>query len=175
MDAEDVSTVVNHAEKPYGNRMVCRNIHSNFFFLDTFYNRQYQADQQLKTLITLFTILSIAIACIGLFGLTLYTTQQRKKEIGIRKILGASTFGLTFHILKDFLILVAISFALGIPLAVYMMNSWLDRSYTYRIELSMLEHSMLSGGILLLFALISMLAQTLWASNSNPVDCIRTE
>ncbi len=171
IDAGDVSSVITHTEKVW--KAWFPQYPFQYFFLDTFYHRQYQADQRLKRLINIFTIISIVIACIGLFGLTLYSLQSRKKEIGIRKILGASAFRLTFYILKDFIVLISISFVIGIPIAIYLMDSWLE-SYSHRIELSAWLF-LLSGGIIFSIALISMLAQTLWASNANPVNSLRSE
>ena len=97
-----------------------------YSFLDQDFEKNYFAEDRLATLIKYFTIIAIFISCLGLFGLTTFTVEQRTKEIGIRKVLGASTAGLIALLSKDFLKLVMISFLVSSPLAWYFINKWLE-------------------------------------------------
>ncbi|OOG77215.1 ABC transporter permease [Algoriphagus sp. A40] len=106
-----------------------------YFFLDEHFNSQYKADQQFGTIFSIFSILAIFIASLGLFGLSSLTAIQRTKEIGIRKVLGASLPGLLRLITKEFLILIGIAIILSIPLAAWVMNSWLQ-DFATKIPLS---------------------------------------
>ena len=144
-----------------------------YFFLDEYYNRQYQKDLRLSRLIGIFSILAIFIACIGLFGLTLFAFQQRKKEIGIRKVLGASEKSLLSLLLKDFLMLILLAFLLGIPISYLAMSRWLE-NFAYSIELSP-GIFLLAGLGLFLFALLAMIFQTLSATKSQPALSLRDE
>ena len=144
-----------------------------YFFLDEFYNRQYQKELRLSRLIGIFSILAIFIACIGLFGLTVFAFQQRRKEIGIRKVLGASKQSLLYLLLKDFMLLICIAFILGIPISYLTMSKWLE-NFAYSIELSI--GIFLQAGLgLILLALFAMIFQTLSAAKRQPVLSLRDE
>ncbi|MBK7872152.1 MAG: FtsX-like permease family protein [Saprospiraceae bacterium] len=104
------------------------------FFLDEFYNAQYKADQQFNTILWSFTLLAIVVACLGLLGLSAFTLSKKSKEISIRKVLGASAGQIVSLVTKEYLALILIASVLALPLAYYLMNTWLQ-SYVFRIEI----------------------------------------
>ena len=125
------------------------------------------------TLLTYFAGLAILIACLGLFGLASFTTEQRTKEIGIRKVLGASTGGIITLLSKDFMILVVISNIIAWPIAYYSMNNWLQ-DFAYRIDIDLLIF--LATAILsILIALFTVSFKTTKAAIANPVESLRYE
>jgi putative ABC transport system permease protein len=130
-----------------------------YFFLDEYFNRQYQADQQFGQAFAFFAGLAIFVACLGLFGLASFTTGQRTKEIGVRKVLGASVPDILFLLSKDFLRLVLIACVLALPFAWYIMHQWLQ-TYAFRIELSWWLFA-LAGLLVLLIALLTVSHQSL--------------
>jgi putative ABC transport system permease protein len=113
------------------------------------------------------------IACLGLFGLTAYATQQRTKEIGIRKVLGASVKGIVTLISKDFLKLVLIASVIAFPLSWWVMNKWLN-DFAYRIHIGWWVF-LVAGGIALFIALLTVSAQAIKAAVANPVKSLKTE
>ena len=106
----------------------------SYYFLDQSFNIQYESDQHFGYLFSLFSFLAIFIACLGLFGLATFTAQQRTKEIGIRKVLGASVFNIVVLVSKEFLRLVVIAIVIAVPLCVIVMNKWLS-NFAYRIQI----------------------------------------
>jgi putative ABC transport system permease protein len=144
-----------------------------FFFLDDLFNRQYQSDQQLGQIFFWFACLAILIACLGLFGLASFTIIQRTREVGIRKVLGASTSGLVLLLSKEFIQLVVIAFLIAMPLAWYSMHLWLE-DFAYRIPLGWMVFAA-SGGIALVIAGLTVSFQAIKAALSNPVKTLRTE
>ena len=145
----------------------------SYTFLDQDYARLYNREQQMSHVFQIFSGLAILIACLGLFGLVAFTTQQRTKEIGIRKILGASVSGILYLLSKDFLKLVIIANLIAWPIAYYAMNQWLQ-SFAYRINLS-ISTFLLSGLIALLIALLTVSYQAIKAARANPVEALRYE
>ncbi len=120
-----------------------------------------------------FSVLAIFISCLGLFGLAAYTAEKRSKEIGIRKILGASVQGITGLLSRDFLLLVCISCLIAFPIAWWMMHNWLER-YKYRIQISW--WIFIGAGLLaVLIALFTVSFQAIKAAIANPVKNLRTE
>ena len=145
----------------------------SYFFLDDFYGQQYKSDQQFGNTFTLFSFLAILIACFGLMGLSAYNILQRTKEIGIRKILGASTRHVVYLLSKDFLRLVVLAFLLAIPAAWWIMHSWLQ-DYAYRINI----HAgvfFVAGSIATLIALATISFHAIRAALVNPAESLRTE
>ena len=142
-------------------------------FADEEYAKKFQSEERVGKLASFFAILAIAISCMGLFGLSSFVAAQRTKEIGVRKVLGASIFGVWNLLSKDFVILVIISFMVAAPVAWYMMNSWLQ-SYNYRITVSW-DIFLLSGLTALGIALITVSFQSVKAAIANPVKSLRTE
>jgi ABC-type antimicrobial peptide transport system permease subunit len=144
-----------------------------FSFLNESINQLYKDDKRTASIIFLFACLTIFIGCLGLFGLTAFTAEQRIKEIGIRKVLGASVFSVTKLLSKDFLKLVLISVFIAIPVAWYASNQWLQ-NYAYRIQLSWWVF-VLVGLMVLFIALVTISMQAIKAGRANPVKSLRTE
>ena len=144
-----------------------------YTFQDEQLAKQYQSDMKFKSLFSCVTILAVLIACLGLLGLSIFTTEARRKEIGVRKVLGASTGSLFSLLSKDFLLLVVIAFIIAIPVAWLTMNTWLQ-SYAYRISMSWWLFIM-AGLAAMLIALITISFQAIKAAVANPVKSLRTE
>lgn len=144
-----------------------------FFFLDDFFNRQYQADQQLGRIFFCASCLAILIACLGLFGLASFTITQRTKEIGVRKVLGASVSNIVLLLSGEFLKLVLISFTVSLPVAGYVMHLWLQ-DFAYRVTVAWWIF-VLSGGIALLIAAVTVSFQAVKSALANPVKSLKTE
>ncbi|HYF30368.1 MAG TPA: ABC transporter permease [Chitinophagaceae bacterium] len=142
-------------------------------FLDQNFEKNYAAEERLASIIQSFTIIAIFISCLGLFGLTTFSVEQRIREIGIRKVLGASTAGIVSLLSKDFLKLVVISFLVASPLAWYFVNSWLE-SFAYRAPFSI--WIVITGWVMaLLIAFLTISIQAVKVALSNPVNNLRTE
>ena len=120
-----------------------------------------------------FAALAIIISCLGLFGLAAYTAERRTKEIGVRKVLGASVSGIATLLSKDFLKLVSLSCIIAFPVAWWMMHSWLQ-NYQYRIEISW-GIFLIAGLLAILIALTTVSFQAIKAAVANPVKSLRTE
>ena len=144
-----------------------------YYFLNEDFDRQYKADQQFGSIFTSFSLITIFVAVLGLFGLVLYEVQQRIKEIGIRKVLGASVSSIIRLFSSDFLKLIGISIIVSIPLAYLSMQQWLD-TYAYRIELNLFLF-LVPALILVLIALSTVVIQALRVARANPVDALRSE
>ena len=121
----------------------------------------------------MFTLVAILVACLGLFGLAAFTVQQRNKEIGIRKVLGASIPGIASLLAKDFLTLVLLSIVVATPVAWYLLNGWLQ-DFAYRIQLSWWMFA-LAGMAAILIALLTVGFQSIKAALANPVKSLRSE
>lgn len=145
----------------------------SFFFIDSFYDALYRKDLRFGRIIGYFAALAILIACLGLFGLSSYAAETRVKEIGIRKILGASAAGIVKHLSIDFLKLVVISFLIAIPLAYFIMNRWLG-GFAYRITPGA-DIFILSGVVILCIAWMTVGFQSFRAAHANPVESLREE
>ncbi|MFC3415378.1 ABC transporter permease [Algoriphagus hitonicola] len=145
-----------------------------YSFIDSNFQRLFQAEQKMGNIILVFTVLAISIACLGLFGLAAYTTEQRSKEISIRKALGASIPHLVTILSKDFTILVLIAFVFAGPLAYYLMNSFWLGNFAYRIEIGIFL-ILLSGLMAILIAWITVSYQSFKTAASNPVDYLKSE
>ena len=142
-------------------------------FLDENFASLYAAEQSTGQIFTSFTIIAILIASLGLFGLAAFVTEQRTKEIGIRKVLGASVRQLLILVTRDFLYLVGAAFILSIPFAWWVMNSWLQ-DFAYRIKINMWVFP-LSGMMAILIALLTISFRAIKASIANPVASLKTE
>ena len=144
-----------------------------YFFLDENFNNLYQSEQKTEQIFTVFSVLAILIASLGLFGLTIFTVERRIKEIGIRKVLGASIFTIVFLISKEFLKWVLIANIIAWPVAYYFMSNWLD-NFAYHAAITVWVF-VLSGIIALVIALITVSSQTIKAATANPVKSLRYE
>lgn len=144
-----------------------------FKFLDDRFDELYRAETRLGEMFSVFTILAILIASLGLFGMAAFATGQRKKEIGIRKVLGASVHNITSILASGFLKLVIFGFILAIPIAWFAMNKWLE-DFAYRIHVEWWMF-VLAGGAALVIALLTISSQSIKAALSNPVNCLQHE
>lgn len=145
----------------------------SYFFLDEFFDRQYRSEQRFGKLFFNFSILAIAISCLGLLGLASYSTYQRTREIGIRKVLGASTPGIVNMLSIDFMKLVIISFFIASPVAWYFMHEWLQ-DFAYRIDMQWWVFAV-SGILAMAVAVATISFQAIRAALANPVKSLRSE
>jgi predicted permease len=145
----------------------------NFRFVDDQFNRMFQNEALIGKLSQVFAALAILISCLGLFGLAAFTAERRTKEIGVRKVLGASVSGIALLVSKDFFKLVAVSCIVAFPIAWWMMSGWL-KNYQYRIEISWWIF-LAAGIVAILIALITVSFQAIKAAVANPVKSLRTE
>jgi len=145
----------------------------DYFFLDDRFNEQYNSERLFGKVFALFSGFAIFIACLGLFGLALFATAQRTKEIGIRKVLGASVANIVALLSKDFIRLVMIAFVIASPLTWFVMHKWLQ-DFAYRINISGWI-SLAAGLLALLVAIGTISFQAIRAAVANPVKNLRTE
>jgi putative ABC transport system permease protein len=145
----------------------------SYFFLDEYFNKQYRGEEKFGKLFLNFAILAIFISCLGLLGLASYSTMQRTKEIGIRKVMGASVKGIINLLSKEFLTLVVLSFFIAMPVAWYFMHAWL-KDFAYRTDISWWVF-VLAGILALLIAITTVSFQAIKAAIANPVKSLRTE
>jgi putative ABC transport system permease protein len=144
-----------------------------YAFLDEEVRKQYETEIILSRIINSFTLIAIFISCLGLFGLATFSAEQRTKEIGVRKVLGASVLNLISLLSKDFLKLVTIAIVIATPVAWWALNNWL-RQFTYRIDISWWMFA-LAGFIAVFIALFTVSSQAIKAAVANPVKNLRTE
>ena len=145
----------------------------SYRFLDDSFNDMYRNEQRIGRLAVSFAILAIFVACLGLFGLATYMAEQRTKEIGIRKVLGASVGNVVNMLSKDFITLVLISSVIAFPIAWWAMNNWLQ-DFAYRINIGWWIF-LAAGVIAFLIAFITVSSQAIKAALANPVKSLRTE
>jgi len=142
-------------------------------FNDDVYARKFQLEDRIGKLAAFFTIFAIFISCLGLFGMASFMAEQRVKEIGVRKVLGASVLHVWGLLSRDFVGLVALSFLIALPLAWYVMSGWL-RHYPYRVTISVWVFVMtMAAAMLITLATVSY--QAIRAAMANPVKSLRTE
>ncbi|RKN77983.1 ABC transporter permease [Ulvibacterium marinum] len=150
-----------------------KNVPFTYAFMDQEVDKMYEEEKRLGNISALFTIIAILISYLGLFGLVSYVAEQKKKEIGIRKVLGASINSVVRLLTKDFLKLVGIAFLIAAPIAYYLMQRWLE-GYTYRIEIHWWVF-VLAGGFALVITLFTVGFQSIKSALANPVKSLRTE
>jgi putative ABC transport system permease protein len=167
----DIQSTIDKLETQWNNLFPEKTF--EFTFLDEQLNQQYENFQNFGTIIQVFTFIAILISCLGVYGLVLFAVQRKFKEIGVRKVLGASVPGILQLIYKDFASLLGIGFVLAIPLSYYLINQWLE-NFTYRTSLDVLTY-------VISFVLVSFIVsltigyQALKASLVNPVNSLRSE
>jgi putative ABC transport system permease protein len=144
-----------------------------YHFLDESFNSMYQAEQQVGRVAIAFAIIAVIIACLGLFGLATYMAEQRTKEIGVRKVLGATVNNIVIMLSRDFLVLIVIATLIAFPVAWWAMYKWLQ-DFEYRIGVGWWIF-IISGLIAILVALFTISFQAIRAAVSNPVKSLRTE
>lgn len=147
--------------------------HFDYFFLNDRFNRQYKNDQLFGKVFNIFAGVAIFVACLGLFGLVLFATVKRTKEIGVRKVLGASVADILLLLSKDFVKLIMIAIVLAVPVSWYIMNRWLQ-DFSYRTEMNWWIFP-LCAVVSLGIAMITIVVQSIRAANANPVKSLRTE
>ena len=144
-----------------------------YSFLDEDFQKNYEADERLSSLVSYFTIVAILISCLGLFGLAAFSVEQRTKEIGIRKVLGAGILNITTLLSRDFIKPVFLGIVIASPLAWYIMHSWLQ-NFAYPITMSWWMFA-LAGALALLIAIFTISFQAIRAAITNPVKALRSE
>lgn len=145
----------------------------NYYFMDDSFNETYKAELQLGRIFAIFTILSIFIACLGLFGLAAFNAERRTKEIGIRKVLGASIEQIIYRLSIDFLKLVGIAVLVALPVGWYVMNSWL-KDFSYRVEIG-IEVFIIATVLAVLVSLLTVSYQSIKAAIMDPVKSLKSE
>lgn len=171
IDAAYIQEAVNQLAKTW--KSVISGVPLEYFFVDERIAEQYGNEQKMQGIFYVFAGLSLLIACLGLFGLSTFVVERKVKEIGIRKVLGASVVGIVALLSKDFLKLVLLSVLIASPLAWYFMNNWL-RDFAYHINIGW-GVFVAAGVIALLIALITVSIQSVKAAIANPVESLRTE
>ncbi len=145
----------------------------DYFFLEDAFNRQYQADVRFRNLFLAFSFLAILIACVGLFALVSYSATLRTKEVGVRKVLGASTRNLMLLLSKEYLILIAIAIILTIPAVSYLGSAWLE-NYAFKTNLG-LDIFLIPALVLLAVSVLTVSYRTFSSARANPVESLRSE
>jgi hypothetical protein len=164
---ETIASVKNGFQRIYGN------IPFSYGFVDQDLDHLYRAESRMGSLFNIFSVLSIAISCLGLFGLATFSTRRRTKEIGVRKVLGAGEAGIVALLAKEFLQLVAISLLIAFPVAWYAMNQWLQ-GFVYKVNVSVWVF-VGAGVVAILVAFATVSFQTIKAAMANPVRSLRSE
>ncbi|WCO02313.1 ABC transporter permease [Psychroserpens ponticola] len=171
MKVADLQKSISSIEKKF--KKVAPNIPFDYSFLDQNIEQLYLEEKQTASIGMVFSLLAIFVACLGLFGLAAFTAEQRGKEIGIRKVLGASVTSIVKLLSADFIKLVAIALLISFPLAYYVMNNWLQ-DFTYRINMSW-QPFVFTGLCAIGIAMITVSFQAVKAAVANPVDSLKTE
>ena len=171
VETKNFNEVINKIEATFNEVMPGRIF--EYSFLNQDFNDQYENEERFSNVFTFFAIIAILIACLGLYGLAAFTAQQKIKEIGIRKVLGATEKGVVFLLSRDFVKLVMLSFVIAAPLAYFLMNSWL-KAFAERTTISAWVF-VLAAGLSLFIAVITVSYQSLKAAFANPIKSLRYE
>jgi putative ABC transport system permease protein len=171
VSAKDLNSTLQHIEAAYTSVFPYETF--DYYFVDDYFNAQYQEDTRFGQLFGLFSALTIFVACLGLFGLTLHTVVEKTKEIGIRKVLGASVYSIVKLLSWDFIRLVLIASLLALPVGYWVIQQWL-RMYTVRTEMNVWLF-LTPIVMVLIIALLTVSIQTIRAALANPTDSLRYE
>ncbi|MFY0625945.1 MAG: ABC transporter permease [Reichenbachiella sp.] len=171
LTSSDIQNTMAEIKEEYESQFI--NNPFDYYFMDNFFNRQYKTDEQFGYIFSAFSMVAIVIACLGLFGLASFTLNLRIKEIGIRKVLGASLYSILTMIFKDYLILILTAAGIGLPLVYLAISSWLE-SYAYRISISY-ELILLPIVLLMFVTVLTIGFQSLRAAMTNPASSLRSE
>ncbi len=171
VNAAYVPEILKHVESTW--KAMAPGLPLKYRFLDDSFNEMYTGEQRIGKIILIFSVLAILIACLGLFGLSTFIAEQRTKEIGVRKVLGASVQGIVQLLSKEFMILVAVAFIIATPVAWWGMSKWLT-NFVYRINIEWWMFA-LAGVLALSIALATTSFQAIKAALMNPVKSLRTE
>jgi putative ABC transport system permease protein len=169
VDAQNISGAIEQVEKVW--KRFAPDYPIEYIFMDENFEKMYKAEDKLKTLLWIFTGIAIFVACLGLFGLAAYAAERRKKEIGIRKVLGADNSTIVALLSKEFLMLIIVSTLIAFPLAWYAMHRWLQ-NFAYRIDVPLWVFLM-AGIVAAAVAFITISYQALKAASANPVTNLR--
>jgi len=171
LNTEDIDKSISHVKSSWDKAFPGNPF--DYFFLDDYFNRQYQNERTFGKLFSTFAMLAVMVGCLGLFGLSAFTASQRTKEIGIRKVLGSSALGIFLLLSLEYLKLVALSILIAVPSIYLTMNDWLQ---TFPYQTAIPYWIFPAAGLVVLFvALITVSFQTLKASRTNPVVALRYE
>jgi putative ABC transport system permease protein len=171
IEAGSTAGILKQAESIW--KSMAPNMPFNYRFLDEAFDQMYRAEQRVGKIALIFSVLAIFIGCLGLFGLAAFVAEQRTKEIGVRKVLGASVNGIVHLLSKDFIKLVFIAFIIAAPIAWWAMNQWLQ-DFVYRVTISWWIF-LAAAFIALSIALITVSFQAIKAALTNPVKNLRAE
>lgn len=145
----------------------------DYFYLDSFFNRQYEKEDQFGQVFVIFSVLAIIVSCLGLFGLSAFSALQRTKEIGVRKVLGASVSNILLLLSKEYFLLILLAVIIGTPLTYFVMDGWLN-NFAYRTDIGPLIFAA-SAIIVLAVALLTVSYQTIKSARTNPSTTLRCE
>ncbi|MBC7507392.1 MAG: ABC transporter permease, partial [Ferruginibacter sp.] len=168
---DNIATTVSDLQKKW--TTIAPGLPLIYTFADDTFNAQYKADDRFGKLFICFAVLSVFISCLGLFGLTSFTTVQRTKEIGIRKVLGASVASIVTLLTKEFIVLVLMALLIAIPIATITMKYWLN-DFAYHIPIKV-EYFLTAGFLAMLIALLTLSIQSIKAAIANPIKTLKTE
>ena len=171
IDPAHIDDIIQHIQKIWASSLP--DVPLQYSFVDESLEQQYGNEKKMEGIFYGFSGLSLLIACLGLFGLSIFVVERKVKEIGVRKVLGASVTGIVSLLSKDFLKLVFIAFLIACPIAWYFMNKWLE-DFAYRIDINWWVFAV-AGFIALLIALITVSFRAIKAAIANPVKSLRTE
>jgi putative ABC transport system permease protein len=171
MQADDITANLRTIEKKW--KTFAPDIPFDYSFLSSDFEALYRSEQRMGTVFSIFTVLSIFVACLGLFGLTAYTAETRTKEIGIRKVLGAPVFSIVRLLSRDFIRLVILATVIAFPLAWWTMSKWLE-DFVYRITIGW-QVFILSALAALFISIVTISFQSVKSALANPVKSLRTE
>jgi putative ABC transport system permease protein len=168
----DIPATLSYIEESY-KKLATTKLPFQISFFDEDFGKVYKTDRQLGKLINIFSVIAIVIACLGLYGLAVHTTNQRLKEIGIRKIMGASFAQISYMLSRKFVILVMLAFIIATPVAYYVMHEWLQ-TFAYHVTLEV-SAFVITAVMMVLIALLTVGSQTWRAATSNPTEVLRGE
>ncbi len=171
INAKDLRNTLDHIENVYASFDPDTDVEYNF--VDDLFNEQYQKEERLSTMIKVFAAIAILIGCLGLIGMVGFIIETKLKEIGVRKVLGASSGNIWMIISNRFLILIGIAFILGLPLAYLFMSDWLE-NFVYRTSVS-ISLIVMPALVATILTLLAIAYQTLRATKVNPVECLKDE
>jgi putative ABC transport system permease protein len=171
VSTDNISSLINNIKNKWTS--IAPGVAFSYRFLDDSFNEMYQSEQRVGKISISFSILAIVISCLGIFGLATFIAEQRIKEIGIRKVLGASIQGIVGLLSADFMKLVLIAFIIAAPFAWWIMNKWLQ-DFVYRVEFSWWIF-LVAGVAAILIALLTVSYQAIRAAITNPAKSLRTE
>ncbi|PCE66177.1 ABC transporter permease [Sediminicola luteus] len=171
LNTTNLAQTVSHLKSSFSK--IAPNLDFSYSFLDQNLAQLYQREKRAAKVSIIGSVLAITVACLGLFGLAAFTVEQRRKEIGVRKVLGASVMGITHMLSKEFVKLVLVAMVLAFPLAYWIMSNWLE-GFAYRINIGWIVF-VISGAIALIIALLTVSVQSINAALTNPAKSIRTE